>query len=109
MKKIAERKFKLIDNPNLEVNVILFAPEEVDDVVSCTYEIHWPSKIQTGQSMGVDSLQALLLAIRHIGSDIYCSDYVESGNLFWLEKGRGFGLILPKSISERYEGDDPPI
>jgi hypothetical protein len=55
---------------------------------------------------GVDAVQALDLAMRMIGAQIYASDHHASGKLMWLEPGKGYGFPVTKGIRDLLTGDD---
>lgn len=72
----------------------------------CAYRIDWPGQARLGFGYGIDSTQALLLALRAIGTDLYTSDYHRSGRLRWDETGRGYGFPVPRTIRDLLIGDD---
>ena len=51
-------------------------------------------------------MQAVILALQKIGTDIYFSDYHKSGSLFWERPEKGYGFPLPPSAREMLVGDD---
>lgn len=89
-----------------EIPIRIFAPEQDGDAWSCRYEIDWPEGPQSMTSWGVDSIQALLLALNMIGADIYSSAYHKSGKLMLEAPGKGYGFPLPASLRHLLEGDD---
>lgn len=106
---IATRKFHRLDG-GAEVTVELHRPIFVTEgEYRCAYGIFGLTpKPLTGATSGIDAFQAILLTIRTIGTAIYTSEEAKSGTLFWLEPGGGFGLPLPNSLLDLYQGDDPP-
>jgi hypothetical protein len=60
-----------------EVPVRLFQPENDDGMWICRYEIEWPSQKRSHFAGGIDSFQALILALQMIGAEIYASAYHE--------------------------------
>jgi hypothetical protein len=54
-----------------EVPIRLFQPEEDNGAWICRYEIDWPSRKQSGFGAGVDSIQALILALKRILAQKY--------------------------------------
>lgn len=109
MDVIAERKFRLKSDASVVITARVYRPLMDGDDFRCDYSIDWPGKSENGKAFGVDSVQALLLAIQRVGVDVYCSDYVKNSDMIWLEEGRGFGLVLPSNLADLYRGDDPPI
>jgi len=75
---------------DVAITVEIPLPDEVD--YKCRYSIAWPDKVFNGYAMGVDSLQALLLALQKIQADILSAGPAKDGSLFWLEAGDGCGL-----------------
>jgi hypothetical protein len=57
-------------------------------------------------SEGADSVQALLVALKMIGADIYSSNYHKSGKLMLEAHGKGYGFPVPSSLRDLLEGDD---
>jgi len=89
-----------------EIPVRLHAPQEKQDHWSCEVEIGWPEGGLTRTASGEDSVQALELAMKMIGALVYTSDHHKSGNLMWLEPGKGYGFPVPNSIRDLLVGDD---
>ncbi|CAD5298974.1 conserved hypothetical protein [Bosea sp. 62] len=73
---------------------------------SCAYEIGWPDAPRRGFGYGIDATQAMLLALKAAGTDLYTSDYHRSGRLRWIEPGDGYGYPVPKNIRELLVGND---
>ncbi len=55
---------------------------------------------------GRTSVQALTVALKMIGADIYSSSYHKSGKLRLTAPGQGYGFPVPASIRDLLEGDD---
>ena len=91
---------------NADVHVNIFAPRQDDNAWNCDYEIKWPEENWSSYAGGVDSVQALILALQKIGAEIYFSDYHKSGRLFWESPGNGYGFPAPPSARDRLIGDD---
>ena len=89
-----------------EVLIRVFKPEESDGNWVCRYEIDWPSQKQSGFAAGIDSIQALLLALQKVGVDIYTSSYHETGSLKWFEPTRGYGFPVTGNLRDLLIGDD---
>jgi hypothetical protein len=90
-----------------EIPIRIFVPELADDKTWwCHYEIGWPEGIWKSRAGGVDSAQALFLAMQMIGSDIYTSNYHQSGELFLDRPGEGYGFPVPSSLRGLLMGDD---
>jgi hypothetical protein len=52
------------------------------------------------QDYGVDSMQALILALRKLGVDIMTSDPMMEQGLYWNDQNEDLGLLLPESFSD---------
>jgi hypothetical protein len=70
----------------------------------CRYEIDWPS--QKRSHFGVDSFQALILALQTIGAEIYASVYHKAGSQKWAERYRGYGFPVGGNLRDLLIGDD---
>jgi len=103
---IATRLLKLRDQPGVEIPINIFAPEWDGASWSCRWEIHWPDHQRNMAATGVDSVQALFLALQMIGADIYTSDYHKSGELVWKIPARGYGFPVPRNLRDLLVGDD---
>jgi hypothetical protein len=107
MTVIAERVLVLEDKTErARINVRLFNPEFDDPGWRCRYQIDWPHGLRTMQSGGLDSMQALTIALQMIGAEIYASPYHKSGKLFWERPGGGYGFPVVSSLREFLIGDD---
>ena len=105
--KVATRELKLrSQSGDAAVRIDIFAPERDGEAWKCLYEINWPTEKWSSYGGGYDPMQAVILALQKIGTDIYFSDYHKSGNLFWDSPGKGYGFPLPPSAREMLIGDD---
>lgn len=94
-------------NGEIEIPIRLFAPEETEgNAWSCRYEIDWPHGQWVHAAHGFDSIQAILLALQMIGSEIYASEYHKSGQLMFDAPGRGYGFPVASSLRDLLIGDD---
>jgi hypothetical protein len=55
---------------------------------------------------GIDSFQALVLALQTIGVETYSSDYHKAGSLRWFEQYRGYGFAVGTCLRDILIGDD---
>jgi hypothetical protein len=65
---------------DIDIPIRIFAPERSGSAWSCRYEIDWPEGKETMSASGIDSVQALVLALQMIGADIYSSSYQSRGS-----------------------------
>jgi hypothetical protein len=92
---------------SIQISVRVFAPRQQEPRAwSCQYQIEWPEGKETREMWGVDSIQALVLALQAIGSDIYTSSYHKTGNLFFETPGQGYGFPVPVSLRGYLVGND---
>ena len=104
---VASRLLKLRRGRNdIDVVVRIFAPQHEQGSWSCQYEIDWPEGTRQGAAAGYDSVQALLFALKMVGSEIYTSDYHKSGDLMWTAPRQGYGFPVSKTLSDLLEGED---
>lgn len=93
-------------NGNIAVPVTVHPPQEGERDWSCAYEIGWPDGPRRGFGYGIDATQAMLLALKAVGTDLYTTDYHRSGRLRWIEPGDGYGYPVPKIIRHLLVGGD---
>ena len=104
---IATRLLKLSRaGSDIDIPIRIFAPERSGSAWSCRYEIDWPEGKETMNASGIDSVQALVLALQMIGADIYSSSYHKSGKLVFDAPGRGYGFPVPSSLRDMLIGED---
>jgi hypothetical protein len=77
-----ERRFNL--EPNLEVVATIFAPEERDGSFRCDWTITWPDRSKRFYGVGEDGVQALIIAMIMIETELTVSPEYKSGKLTWL-------------------------
>jgi hypothetical protein len=90
----------------VDLPVHLHAPEERGGSWICDYEIGWPGEPRTGTVWGADAVQAIILALQMIGTDLYTSGYHRAGELTSKEQGGGYGFPVPANLRDRLIGDD---
>jgi hypothetical protein len=81
-------------------------PEEISGAWSCRYEIGWPHEARVHAASGVDSVQALHIALQLMGCEIYVSDYHRSGQLMLEPDAPGYGFPVPRTMRDVLVGDD---
>ena len=91
---------------DVDVPIRIFAPETDGSAWSCGYEIDWPEGTRRSTVYGVDAVQALELALRTIGTEIYISEYHKSKLLRWEKPSQGYGFPVPNSLRDLLDGDD---
>ena len=97
---IAVRKLIIRNNDGEvsgEVELRILMPIEAGDDFSCRYEIHWQGRVKISDVLGVDAVQALLLALQRLASEMYFSDEYKTGRLEWMG-GNNLGLPLPAGL-----------
>jgi hypothetical protein len=104
---IATRILKLRHpDGDIEIRVRIFAPKPETIDWSCQFEIDWPDEKLTRAATGVDAVQALELALRMIGAQVYASDHHASGKLLWQRPGEGYGFPVPNNLRDLLVGND---
>jgi hypothetical protein len=104
---IAARVLKFQNSSgDIEIPVRLFVPRYEGEIWSCRYEIDWPDGQWAHAAVGVDAMQAVLLALQMIGTVLYTSDYHKSGKLFWEKPGDGYGFPVPSNLQDMLIGED---
>ena len=104
---IATRDLVLRDESgDVEIPIRIHAPEKAEVDWICRFEIGWPEGEGKRWAGGVDAVQALELALKMIGAEVYTSSHHQSGRLEWLESDRGYGFPVPDNIRDLLVGDD---
>lgn len=104
---VAQRSLvALVDGATAAVHVKIYAPRPEGENWACIYEIGWPSATRRVQANGLDSVQALLLAMQMIGAELYARRPSGVSDLYWLEAGDGVGFPLPPSLRGQALGED---
>jgi len=58
------------------------------------------------EASGIDSVQALVMALFMIGSEIYTSGYHKAGQLKFESPGSGYGFPVPVTLRDLLKGGD---
>ncbi len=90
----------------LPVVITLDAPAPADRSWSCSYEIDWPEGPRRSNAHGADALQALVLALQKIGTELYTSVHHRSGALSGSSPVGGYGFPVPPILRDLLAGDD---
>ncbi|WP_143012295.1 DUF6968 family protein [Methylobacterium phyllostachyos] len=95
---IAERLLSIRTGPeSKECKISISAPEFSDGMWICRYTIGWPDAAWDSFGAGVDSVQAIHLALQKIGVELYGSAYHKAGILVFEKPGDGYGFPMPKN------------
>jgi hypothetical protein len=103
---ILTRRLHDRDDPAVEIPVHVFPPMQIDGSWWCRFTIGWPAGECARAAGGCDAIQALDLALRMIGTQLYTSDLHGQGRLMWLQPGTGYGFPVPQGIRDLLIGDD---
>ena len=105
---IASRSLKLKTTAQVvDIGIRLFAPVQASDGSwLCRYEIDWPEGMLVMEVAGIDAMQAIVVALQMIGSEIYTSNYHKAGQLSWDSHTRGYGFPIASSLRDLMVGDD---
>ena len=76
---------------------------------TCDFSIGWPEGVFRHHGMGLDSVQAIRLALQMIAIHVYASPYHKAGTLYFDEPGRGYGFTLPYGGRDQAIGDDKTL
>ncbi len=91
---------------SIAIAIRVFRPETDGTDRTCRYEIDWPEGLRASAVCGLDSVQALHLALQKLGADLYGSRYHAAGRLSWGPLGSGYGFPVPKNGRDFLIGDD---
>lgn len=97
---IAQRSITLSGQDEVIVTIgTPHIPAGYPDEYWCVYRIEGLSKPRTSYAIGVDSMQALYLALMNIATDLYMSAEGREGQLSWLG-GADLGFPVADSIAD---------
>ena len=96
---IATREIDIDDNR--KVTVAIGMPQEFPEGHDfyCPYQILGMGRENVRYGAGVDPVQALILTLQIIGTDLYTSDAFKAGRLRYLGS-RNLGFPVPENISD---------
>jgi hypothetical protein len=78
---------RLLSLNNQRVVVRVFAPTlERGGEYRCAWQIEWPNRTGRLAACGIDGIQALMLALRSLHSDLVESDEYRTGQLTYLDQ-----------------------
>lgn len=93
---IVERQFS-VDGSDL--NCRFYRPEMDEGNYFCRYVIDWPKKARERRIGGVDSIQALLLAMQAAHVDLLMARKDDGAEIVWLDNA-SLGLPLPQGLRD---------
>jgi hypothetical protein len=93
--EFVERQFGLDDGSFVTVRFLKPVPDGND--FRCDFQIEWPNSKVSKHSFGVDSVQALLLAMQIAHIDLLASPQSKADQLKWLDNA-DLGLPLPLNM-----------
>ncbi len=99
---VAERRLRLVDKPPVVISIGKPEPFPDSNGYYCPYRILGLSDGQIRHAGGEDAVQALLLALKRVGADLYTSAEAKAGLLTW-EAGSSksdLGFPVPDSIRD---------
>ncbi len=92
---------------DLPVTVDIHAPHEVEAYHwACDYEIGWPEGKRIYAGHGVDSVQALWIAMQMIGIELYTNEHHKAGRLYSERQKGGYGFPIAANCRDLLVGDD---
>lgn len=91
---------------DLRIEVRLYQPVKFDKDWGCRYEIDWPEGSKATMAYGLDALQALVIALQLIGSELYTSTYHKDGQLRAYDREDGYGFPVPPNLRDMLVGAD---
>ena len=100
------RVLHLTDTPDISIPVRVHSPIPAKIDWSCHVEIGWPDKSWSRDVSGIDAIDALELALRMVGTELYRGEWHANNQLVWLGQGEGYGFPVPRTISDQLVGQD---
>ena len=84
---------------DLDIPIRIFTPEQGDDGGwFCRCEIAWLHGRWSSPGWGFDAVQAILLTMQKIGTELYMSEHHKPGRLMWTAPGRGYGFPVSRNL-----------
>ena len=93
---VLERRFESAEG---EVVCRFYRPRFDGQDFRCDYEIVWPDRRRASYAMGVDDVQAMLLAMQKAHADLLTSPERAAGGLTWLGQ-KGLGLPIADTLRD---------
>ena len=108
---IAARRILYIETASgpIAVPISIDVPVADGDAWRCAFVIAWPEGDFRFFTMGLDSAQALSIALGRIAYQLYMSPHHSAGTLFFDRPGTGYGFRLPYHIRDLAIGDDKTL
>lgn len=91
---------------DIRIEIRLYQPVQFDRNWGCRYEIDWPEGSKATMAYGLDALQALVLVLQMIGSELYTSAYHADGLLRASSQEAGYGFPVPPILRDMLIGGD---
>jgi hypothetical protein len=89
-----------------DVLILIHWPEPRENSWFADWSIGWPDRERKGSAGGADAIQALLVALNMVGSELYCSAEHQAGRLGWADDWSGYGFPVPNGMRDVLTGDD---
>ena len=98
---IVRREFTIGRDGKRRLEALVYAPVPDRMDFRCDYEIREDGVVTRAfHAYGVDSMQAMILALQQLGVDIMMSEHVMKRELYLHGENKDFGLLLPKSFTD---------
>jgi hypothetical protein len=104
MRNVLDMPFERIYRTNADkiVTVRVGIPIRIENTANdwaCAYQIDGLGDGRIRKAFGVDSIQAMILALTYVSTSLYTSEEYKHGNLAW-DGGRDLGLPAAVAIQE---------
>jgi hypothetical protein len=107
MTKSMQRILKLRNGSDFaDVVVDVFWPEQQKNSWFSDWTIRWPDRERKGSAAGSDAIQALIAALKIVGTELNCSPEHEAKRLSWANDWIGYGFPVPNVMRDALIGDD---
>lgn len=105
---IAERTLEVFDGIDTHpVRIVVQKPQQTKfGDWACEYEIGWPEGPRKFAGHGIDSVQALIIALQMIGTELYTSNYHREGQLRHEGLPGGYGFPVASNCRDLLVGYD---
>ncbi|MBV8849347.1 MAG: hypothetical protein JOZ16_07150 [Methylobacteriaceae bacterium] len=93
------------EHDSKRIRVKLFSPQKTKQAWTCKYVIDWPDGEKEKTASGTDAVQALIIALQMIGTEIYTSNYQKAGGVSFAD-ANGCGFPVPPTLRHLLTPDD---
>ena len=89
---------------DVRIEIRVYQPIQFEKDWGCRYEIDWPEGSKVLIAYGLDALQALVIALKLIVTELYTSTYHADRLLRAYDREEGYGFPVPHNLRDMLIG-----